>query len=223
MAATHEPGIFITLEGPDGAGKSSQIGRLAERLQGLGHDVVTSREPGGTTVGEAVREVLMYSPPGSLDAATDALLFNAARSRNVREVIRPALDRGAVVICDRFGDSTRAYQGHGGGVPLERLEQIIGLATDGLVPRRTVLVDVSVEAGLARRQAGETRGLTRFETDGAAHGTDFHERVRRGYLEMAAADPVRWRVVDGGQDLDSVAESIWSAVADLFEDERREA
>ena len=160
----------------------------------------------------------MYSPPGSLDAATDALLFNAARSRNVREVIRPALERGAVVICDRFGDSTRAYQGYGGGVPLERLEQIIGLATDGLVPRRTVLVDVSVEDGLARRRAGETRGLTRFETDATAHGPDFHARVRKGYLEMAAADPVRWRVVDGAQDQDSVAEAIWSAVADLFED-----
>ena len=210
-------GLFITLEGPDGAGKSSQIGRLADRLAGTGCEVVTSREPGGTVVGEGVREVLMYSPPGSLDAATDALLFNAARSRNVREVIRPALARGAVVICDRFGDSTRAYQGYGGGVPLEKLDQLIELATDGLVPARTVLVDVPVEAGLARRQAGEARGLTRFETDEAAHGTDFHERVRAGYLEMAAADPGRWRVVDGAQDADTVAEQIWAAVEDLFE------
>ena len=215
-ATTHATGVFITLEGPDGAGKSSQIGRLAERLTGLGLDVVTSREPGGTVVGEAVREVLMYSPAGSLDPVSDALLFNAARRRNVREVIRPALERGAVVICDRFGDSTRAYQGYGGGVALASLEQVIGLATDGLVPLRTVLVDVPVEAGLARRQAGDSRGLTRFETDKGAHGAAFHERVRAGYLEMAAADPVRWRVVDGSQDPDAVSEQIWSAVADLF-------
>jgi len=211
-------GIFVTLEGPDGAGKSSQATRLAERLRDTGREIVLTREPGGTTVGEGVREVLMYSPPGSLDSATDALLFNAARSRNVREVIRPALERGAVVICDRFGDSTRAYQGYGGGVPLEKLERVIELATDGLLPDRTILVDLSVEAGLARRQAGEERGLTRFETDDAAHGLTFHERVRAGYLEMAAADPGRWRLVDGAQDPEAVARAVWSAVADLFED-----
>jgi len=211
-------GIFVTLEGPDGAGKSSQATRLAERLRDTGREIVLTREPGGTTVGEGVREVLMYSPPGSLDSATDALLFNAARSRNVREVIRPALERGAVVICDRFGDSTRAYQGYGGGVPLEKLERVTELATDGLLPDRTILVDLSVEAGLARRQAGEERGLTRFETDDAAHGLTFHERVRAGYLEMAAADPGRWRLVDGAQDPEAVARAVWSAVADLFED-----
>jgi dTMP kinase len=208
--------IFITLEGPDGAGKSSQLGRLAERLRGLGREVLTTREPGGTAVGESVREVLMYSPAGSLDAATDALLFNAARSRHVREVIRPALERGAVVICDRYGDSTRAYQGYGGGVPIEQLDVVIGLATGGLVPTRTVLVDLPVEAGLERRRSGESRGMTRFETDEDAHGTEFHERVRSGYLEMAAADPARWRIVDGAQEPDHVAEQIWAALADLF-------
>jgi dTMP kinase len=213
---TESKAIFITLEGPDGAGKSSQIGRLAERLRALGHEVVATREPGGTTVGESVREVLMFSPAGSLDSVTDALLFNAARSRHVREVIGPALERGAVVICDRFGDSSRAYQGYGGGVPMDELNVVIRLATDGLVPNRTVLIDVSVEAGLARRQAGESGGLTRFETDDEAHGMAFHERVRAGYLEMAAAEPDRWRVVDGARDPEDVAEQIWGAVADLF-------
>lgn len=209
-------GTFITLEGPDGAGKSLQAALLAERLRGMGLDVVATREPGGTTVGESVREVLMYSPAGSLDAATDALLFNAARSRHVREVIRPALDRGAVVICDRYGDSSRAYQGYGGGVPLDKLDIVIDLATDGLVPLRTVLLDLPVEAGLARRHAGESRGLTRFETDDSAHGTAFHERVRAGYRALAAADPVRWRVVNGAADPAAVAEQIWQQVADLF-------
>ena len=209
--------IFITLEGPDGAGKSSQLGRLADRVRALGRDVITTREPGGTAVGEKVREVLMYSAAGSLDPATDALLFNAARSRHVREVIRPALDRGAVVICDRYGDSSRAYQGYGGGVPMATLDSVIDLATAGLVPTRTVLVDLPVAAGLARRQAGESHGLTRFETDEAAHGTDFHERVRAGYLEMASAEPARWRIVDGSREPADVADQIWSAVADLFE------
>jgi dTMP kinase len=208
--------VFITLEGPDGAGKSSQLGRLAERIRERGRDVVTTREPGGTSVGERVREVLMYSAAGSLDPATDALLFNAARSRHVREVIRPALERGAVVICDRFGDSSRAYQGYGGGVPMDQLNAVIELATDGLVPTRTVLVDLPVEAGLARRKAGESRGMTRFETDEAAHGTDFHDRVRAGYLKMAAAEPARWRVVDGSRDPDDVEVQIWESVADLF-------
>ncbi len=208
--------IFITLEGPDGAGKSSQLGPLAERVRGQGREVVTTREPGGTAVGERVREVLMYSPAGSLDPATDALLFNAARSRHVAEVIKPALERGAVVICDRYGDSSRAYQGYGGGVPMDALNSVIELATQGLVPTRTVLVDLPVEAGLARRHAGESGGLTRFETDETAHGTEFHERVRSGYLEMAAAEPARWRVVDGARDPDDVAQQIWAAVADLF-------
>lgn len=208
--------MFITFEGPDGAGKSSQIGRLAERLAGLGHDVLATREPGGTTVGESVRELLMYAPAGSLDAATDALLFNAARSRHVREVIRPALERGAVVLSDRYGDSTRAYQGYGGGVPLEELEVVIRLATDGLVPNRTLLLDLPVAAGLARRRAGESHGLTRFETDAAAHGTDFHQRVRDGYLEMAARDPARWRVIDASAAPAAVAAAVWAAVADLL-------
>jgi len=185
-------------------------------LRAAGHDVVTTREPGGTIVGESVREVLMYSPAGSLDAATDALLFNAARRRNTSEVIRPALERGSVVICDRYGDSTRAYQGYGGGVPMAQLDDVIALATGGLVPTRTILVDVPVEAGLARRHAGESRGLTRFETDDEAHGKPFHERVRDGYHQMAAADPVRWRIVDGTRAPDEVAEQIWEAVADLF-------
>ncbi len=125
MAQTNrERGIFITLEGPDGAGKSTQARLLAERIRATGREVVETREPGGTALGERLRIVLMHAPDGSHDALSDALLFNAARARQVSEVIRPALDRAAVVVCDRFSDSTLAYQGYGGGMPQTRLREL---------------------------------------------------------------------------------------------------
>lgn len=208
--------IFITIEGPDGAGKSSQATLLADRLRQLGHDVVLTREPGGTTLGERIRDVLMGAPAGTHDPLSDALLFNAARSRSVTDIIRPALDRGAVVVSDRYGDSTLAYQGYGGGVDLDAARVVTRLATGGLVPDRTVLIDLPVRAGLARRYAGESGGLTRFETDHSAHDDAFHERVRQGFLSLAAAEPGRWRVVDGTGERGAVAAAVWDAVADLF-------
>jgi dTMP kinase len=210
-------GIFITFEGPDGAGKSTQAALLAERLRETGSDVVETREPGGTQLGERIRDVLMYAPAGSHDALSDALLFNAARARQVSEVIGPALDRGAIVICDRFSDSTLAYQGYGGGVAQERLRALQQIAIGDITPDRTVLVDLAPLAGLERREKGSTADLTRFETDEGAHGATFHERVRSGYLRLAQADPARWRVVDGAASPESVARSVWSAVADLFD------
>jgi dTMP kinase len=158
----------------------------------------------------------MHAPAGSHDALSDALLFNAARARQVSEVIRPALDRGAIVICDRFSDSTLAYQGYGSGVAIDELRSLAQISIDSITPARTVLVDLPIEAGLERRQEGSTADLTRFETDAAAHGTEFHERVRQGYLLLARDEPERWRVVDGSGSTDSVADSVWSAVADLF-------
>ena len=211
-------GIFISLEGPDGAGKSTQAQLLAERLRRAGRDVVLTREPGGTPLGERIRDVLMQAPAGSHDALSDALLFNAARARQVSEVIRPALDRGAIVICDRFSDSTLAYQGYGGGVGIDQLRSLARISIDSITPVRTILVDLPIEAGLERRQEGSTADLTRFETDEAAHGAEFHERVRRGYLELARDEPERWRVVDGSGSADAVSESVWRAVADLFSD-----
>ena len=208
-----QPGIFVTFEGPDGAGKSSQQALLVERLRRLGREVVATREPGGTELGEGIRSVLLEAD--SADPIVDALLFNAARRALVDEVIRPALTRGAAVICDRFSDSTLAYQGYGAGVPLETLESLAEVATQGLRPSRTVLVDVSVEAGLARRRGGPADELTRFETS-ADHDGAFHERVRRGYLALAAEAPDRWRVVDGSGAAHEVAERVWAAVADLF-------
>jgi dTMP kinase len=211
-------GTFITLEGPDGAGKSTQARLLAERIRQTGREVVLTREPGGTALGERLRDVLMHAPAGSHDALSDALLFNAARARQVSEVIRPALERGAVIVCDRFSDSTLAYQGFGGGVPVEQLRALAAISIDSITPERTVLVDLPVAAGLERRQTGSSADLTRFETDAEEHGANFHERVRKGYLQMAREEPVRWRVVDGSATQEDVAESVWSAVADLFED-----
>jgi dTMP kinase len=208
-------GLFITLEGPDGAGKSSQATLLFEHVRDLGKAVVLTREPGGTIVGEGVRNVLLDLQGEGHTAVSDALLYNAARHHSVIEVIRPALERGDVVISDRYADSTLAYQGYGGGAPLEDLAVIQRLTTGGLAPHRTVLIDVSVEAGLARRHSGPAEGLNRFETS-SLHGTDFHQRVRDGYLALAAADPARWRIVNGEEDRDAVAAAVWTAVEDLF-------
>ena len=207
-------GIFITLEGPDGAGKSTQQGLLVERIKSLGREVVATREPGGTTLGERVRGILL-DKAADHDAVIDALLFNAARRALVNEVIRPALDRGAVVVCDRFSDSTLAYQGFGGGAPLDVLSRIGEIATDGTRPNRTILLDLAVEQGLARRQGGPADQMTRFETD-ESFDAAFHERVRNGFLLLAEADDDRWRVVDASRSADEVAASVWEAVADLF-------
>jgi dTMP kinase len=216
MDAGHDSdrGVFITLEGPDGAGKSSQQARLVDRLLAMGLEVVATREPGGTPLGERVRSVLLAAS-GSSDPIADALLFNAARRTLVGEVITPALDAGAVVVCDRFADSTLAYQGYGGGVPLETLRTLADIATGGLRPTRTVLLDLPAEAGLTRRRGGPTDQLTRFETSDE-HGQSFHERVRAGYLAMAADEPDRWRVVDASGTPEEVGRLVWEAVRDLF-------
>lgn len=211
-----QPGIFITIEGPDGAGKSSQQTLLVERVRGLGRAVVATREPGGTDLGEGIRAVLLQSS-GSHDPIVDALLFNAARRALVEQVIRPGLSRGEVVICDRFADSTLAYQGYGSGVPLATLQSLADVATDGIRPTRTVLIDVSVEAGLARRRRGPEQELTRFES-GAAHDLAFHQRVRAGYLAMAAAEPERWRLVEGSGTPGVVAQRVWGVLSDLVAD-----
>ncbi|HWH24321.1 MAG TPA: dTMP kinase [Candidatus Limnocylindria bacterium] len=207
--------VFITLEGPDGAGKSSQAALLGERLRAAGREVVLTREPGGTELGEQVRGVLLGGGPAR-DPLADALLFNAARRQLVDEVIRPALERGAVVICDRFADSTLAYQGVAGGAPLDQLRTLADIATGGLAPSRTVLFDLPVEAGLARRAAGPAGERNRFETD-AVHDIDFHRRVREGFLALARAEPGRWRVVDAGRPPAAVAADAWQAVSDLFD------
>jgi dTMP kinase len=217
MRVSSHAGLFITLEGPDGSGKSTQAHALAGRIRAeTGRDVQLRREPGSTPVGEQIRRVLLDTDMADRDALTDALLFNAARHEHVEQEIRPLLERGVVVVCDRYADSTLAYQGYGGGVALDELRLLQRLATAGLQPVRTVLLDLPVSAGLSRRLTGDAADLTRFEVN-EAMGADFHERVRAGYLEMASAEPARWRVLEAGRPPEAVAESVWEAVADLFD------
>lgn len=207
-------GRFITLEGPDGAGKSIHAERLAAALRARGLTVMLVREPGGTALGEAVRRILLDRGLTHAPAA-DALLFNAARAQLVADVIRPALARGEIVVCDRYADSTLAYQGYGSGFDLGALRAMAAVSTGGLAPDRTILLDVPVEVGLERRRLGPAGERTRFEDD-ARHDRAFHERVRAGYRALAAAEPDRWRVVDAAAAEERVAADVLAAVGDLL-------
>jgi dTMP kinase len=193
----------LTLEGPDGSGKSTQARRLAGRLADEGHEAVLTREPGGTALGEEIRQILLHGPTLDPAPATDALLFNAARAQLVARVIAPALARGAVVICDRFADSTLAYQGHGSGQPLDDLRALAAFATGGLNPDLTVLFDLPVEEGLRRKGAE----VNRFEV---AADVAFHQRVREGFLAIAAASPDRFLVVDATHPADDIEAEIFA-------------
>ena len=194
-------GFFISFEGPEGSGKSTQIHRLAAALAELGHAVWTTREPGGTRVGEMIRPLLLGPKAGPLSAWSEALLFTAARAQLVEEVIRPRLHRGELVLCDRYKDSTLAYQGYGRGIDLETLRRLQSEATGGLNPDLTLLLDLPVEPGLARIPRNAQDRLDR-ET------IAFHQRVHTGYREMAEGEPQRWRQVDASRDPDEVASRI---------------
>lgn len=209
-------GLFVVLEGPDGSGKSLQARLLAERLRQRGLAVTLSREPGGTVMGEQVRQIVNDPAPTLRGPKADVMLYTAARAQHVDEVIEPALRRGEVVVCDRYSTSTMAYQGYGSGMDLELLERIQEWATGGLHPDIVVLLDVAPQTGLDRRAAGDADELTRWE-DESRFDLAFHTRVRDGYLEMAAADPEHWVVVDGGGAVETVAAEIVSAVEGVLE------
>ena len=198
----------MTLEGPEGSGKTVVAKRLAAELGSRGQRgqrVVLTREPGGTRLGERVREILLGRADLGIDARADALLFNAARAQLVAEVVRPALNAGATVVCARFADSTLAYQGYGAGLPIGELRDLARVATGGLEPDLTILLDVDPELGIKRKAAG-TRN--RFESI----DLDFHRRVRAGFLELAAAEPKRWRVVDSSRHIDRVFDDVRALV-----------
>ena len=197
-------GRFITIEGPEGGGKTTQARRLEALLRDLGVAVVRTREPGGTPLGERLRDLLLAgdTEPATNDALAEALLFNAARRQLVETVIRPALDAGTTVICTRFADSTLAYQGYGAGVPLADLRVLERAATGGLRPDLTLVLDLPAEAGLERKPAADQ---TRFEL---GFNLDFHRRVRDGFLALAAAEPDRFAVIDASATLDEVWEQV---------------
>jgi len=198
-------GWFVTLEGPDGAGKSLQAERLAAALEARGLTVRLTREPGGTSLGERIRTMLLTPGEPPIAPRADALLFSAARAQHVADVIRPALESGAIVVCARYADSTLAYQGYGSGLPLAGLRAVTEIATGGLRPDLTILLDIPPEVGLARKTDD---GVTRFE---ASFDVEFHRRVRDGFLALAAAEPDRWVVVDATAAPDEVAANVLEA------------
>lgn len=200
-------GAFIVLEGPEGAGKSTVARFLVARLREQGREVVATREPGGTEIGERIRGLILAADAHAMLPATEALLYAAARAQHVGEVIRPALARGAVVVCDRFVDSSLAYQGGGRGLPLDEVRAIQWLALDGLEPDLRVLLDLPVAEGLARR----------FGSDDAPNRLDladvpFHERVRAAYHDFVRENPGAWVVIDARRPAATVAEATWHAV-----------
>jgi dTMP kinase len=197
-------GVFITIDGPDGGGKTTQAARLASHLSDRGIPTHVTREPGGTWLGERIRELSLTrtGSAAATDPLADALLFNAARRQLVREVIAPALDAGTSVVCARFADSTLAYQGYGAGVDLDQLRTLADAATDGLHPDLTIVLDLPVAVGLARKAPGD---VTRFE---AEYDLAFHERVRAGFLAVAVAEPERVEVVDATGAVEVVSAAI---------------
>jgi len=191
--------MFITLEGPEGSGKSSQLPALADFLRQRGNIVTVTREPGGTEIGNQVRAVLMSMKNTAMHARTEALLFCAARAQLVEEIIRPHLEKGEIVISDRYADSTLAYQGYGRGCDLAQLRCLLDFATGGLWPSLTLLLDVPVEEGLRRKRSsgGEWNRLDAWEVA-------LHQRIRQGFLEMARAEPERWIIIDASQPAEMV-------------------
>ena len=198
---------FITLEGPEGGGKSTQAKRLVNHLQAQGYEVLFTREPGGTEIGDQIRQVIMSLENKSMSPEAEFLLFSASRAQVVRELIEPQLERGGIVVCDRFYDSSLAYQGYGHELDLELLRTITGFVSGGLVPDLTFLLDLTSELGLERRkQDGRWNRLDDYDLA-------FHERVREGYHRLAELDPDRWVQIDAAQTEDEIQERLRETVA----------
>jgi dTMP kinase len=195
--------MFITLEGPEGSGKTSQIPDLVEYLRKKGYTVFPTREPGGTFIGEQIREVIHDLKNVEMHPRTETLLYQAARAQIVEQVIKPRLKAGEIVISDRYYDSTIAYQGYGHQQDLEQVRALVKYATGGLVPDLTVLLDVDVEVGLGRRKKN---GVEWNRMD--AHEIEFYQRVRAGYLKMVQQEPGRWVVIDTGREWQSIQEEL---------------
>ncbi len=209
-------GVFITFEGIEGSGKSTQIVLYANYLMAHGRAVTLTREPGGTNIGDQVRSILLDPANKTLDFKAELFLYAAGRAQHLEELIRPELEAGKIVLCDRFSDATLAYQGYGRGLDLEMIRSLDRMVTAGLRPDLTLLLDVDAAAGLARaRGRNRSRGLeteARFENEDIA----FHERVRRGYLSLAREEPDRFRVVDASSAPDEIQNTIRKIVDDFI-------
>ena len=194
--------MFVTLEGPEGAGKSTVQQALAERLREAGFGVLTTREPGAGEVGVAVREILLEG--GDLEPLTELFLFLADRAEHVAKTVRPALREGKIVLCDRYTDSTVAYQGYARGLDVKALRNLNEIATQGLRPDLTLLLDIDPKLGLAR-----AKGKDRLDRE----PLEFHQKVREGFLSEARAEPHRWRTIDAARPLDDVVQACWDALS----------
>jgi dTMP kinase len=208
--------MFITLEGPEGSGKTSQVPDLVDFLHKKGYSVFATREPGGTSIGEQVREVLHSLKNTEMNPRTETLLYQAARAQFVEQIVRPHLALGEIVLSDRYADSTIAYQGYGHQQDLEQVRSLVKYATGGLLPDLTILLDVDVELGIGRKT--KSREWNRLD----AYTLEFHQRVRAGYLEMAGQEPNRWVVVDAGVGRQAVQEKLRETILNRMEKGRLE-
>jgi dTMP kinase len=200
--------LFVTFEGPEGSGKTTQIRLLADYLTGMGYDVLTTREPGGTAIGNAIRTVLLSTDHREMSPRAETLLFNAARAQIVDEVIRPALAAGRVVLCDRYADSTLAYQGYGRRQNLDELRTLGRYATAGLEPDLTIYLDIAPDKGLERKRQGDAEEWNRMEEEALA----YHRAVHTGYHALAAESPARWALVDAARSPDQIHAEILQRV-----------
>ncbi|MDR5682778.1 MAG: dTMP kinase [Armatimonadota bacterium] len=204
-------GVFISLEGPEGAGKTTQQQRLASRLRAAGYDVFVTREPGGTAIGEQIRRILLDASHARMAPQTEMLLFAASRAQFVAEMVRPALEMGKIVLSDRYVHASLAYQGYARGLGVDLVRAVNDVATGGLLPDLVILLDVPPDLGLRRALEGRDAAADRMERE----DLEFHERVREGFLRLAAEDP-RIRLITGTDDPDEIAERIWREVEQLL-------
>lgn len=204
------PGVFITLEGPEGAGKTTQVKLLSKQLEAFDVPHVITRDPGGTPLGKQIRRILL-NPENPVKPVAELLLYQADRAQHVAEVIRPSLEQGKLVICDRYVDSTMAYQGYGRGIDFSIIEELNLIATGGLMPELTILFDIESSEGLARLHPG---GHDRLERE----AIEFHHKVRSGYLELSKNDPKRWRVLDASKPLTIAQAELKRLVFDQIAD-----